>query len=124
MSRSYTITYSDDAMTPEYLDRVAHYHRISTELYIKRLLSQSVDHMHPEMKDISNFDCLDSFFIANGLRKSIKNRWHTVVLMTEPENPLLVQLRQRAEQLQQSPEDLALQFIAEGMAKHKQDELP
>lgn len=116
MSRTYQITFSDDVMTPEYLERIAQYHQISTELYIKRLLSQSVDHMHPEIKDISNFDSLDECFIANGLRKCTNNRWHTVVLMTEPENPLLVQLRQQAEQLQLSQEDLALQYIAAGLA--------
>lgn len=122
MSKSYLITYSDDAMTPEYLERGAAYHGIPPEMYIKRWLSLSIKHMHPDMQDISGFDNLDEFFIANGLRKSIKNRWHTLVLMTEPENPLLVRMHQRAEQLQMPPEQLALQLIAEGMEKYQQDE--
>ena len=69
MPTNYTITYDDDETQPDLIVKAAALHGIEPELLIKRFITQGLKPYRQPMKDISEFDSLDSFFKGNGLKK-------------------------------------------------------
>lgn len=119
MTRSYTVHYKDYELAPDFLEEIAALHNIEPSLYIKRCISDGVRHMYPEMTSRQDFDSLEEFFIGHGFRKPVKTGWQHIVVMAEPGNTVLEQLRAVAASQQCRPEELALKFITAGLSGYR-----
>lgn len=64
-----TLNFADNDTLPDYIEKAAAHHGITPEMFIKRVLNESVDEFRPAVKDASEFDNLDSFLKGNGYRK-------------------------------------------------------
>lgn len=117
MTRSYTVHYKDYELAPDFLEQAAALHNIEPALYIKRCIADKIRHMYPEITTQQDFDSLEEFFIGHGFRKPVKAGWQHIVVMAEPGNMVLAQLRALALSKQCRAEDLALQFLTEAVAR-------
>lgn len=64
-----TLNFADNDTLPDYIEKAAAHHGITPEMFIKRVLNESVDEFRPPVKDASEFDNLDAFLKGNGYRK-------------------------------------------------------
>ena len=64
-----TLTFADNDTLPDFIVKAAERHGITPEMFIKRILNESVDEFRPPVKDASEFNNLDAFLKGNGYRK-------------------------------------------------------
>lgn len=64
-----TLTFADNDTLPDFIEKAAAHHGITPEMFIKRVLNESVDEFRPPVIDASEFNNLDAFLKGNGYRK-------------------------------------------------------
>lgn len=121
MTRTYSVTFKDVDFVADFLEQAAAFHNIPPAIYIMRCIADGVAHMYPAITMRQDSNSLDEFFIGHGLRKPDKTGWQNIVLMAEPGDPVLEQLREFAASNELRAEELALQCIREMLAEHHTD---
>lgn len=69
MPQVITITFADSDTLPNFIEKAAEHHGITSEMFIKRVLNESVDQFRPSVRDSSEFSNLEEFLKGNGYRK-------------------------------------------------------
>jgi len=105
-------------MAADFLEQAAALHNIPISMYIKRCVSEAIQQMYPSPIDADNFDSLEAFLIGNGFKKDIKPGWMNIVVMAEPGNLVLTQLKTLATAQKCRPEELALQYITDAVTRN------
>ncbi len=118
MARTYTIIYQDTEIKADFLEHAAALHKIPADLFIKRCVSEILEPMHHQFQEPDNFNSLEDFLVGNGLKKSIKPGWEHLVIMTEPGNSILSEVKKLAQAQKCRPEELALRYIIEGVRRN------